>query len=223
MLQNTDYIVADHIMYDPEYRDASTGKNTARTAAIEQKKADEQKDQTADKEKNFLEQLKERAEDKYTVLSYDSFEVINEGRNPGESHLILKEKMVVGDAFSKAGPNYLIDLGKLMSNQVQLEEKEKKERFTDAYISKAMTYRYVFNIELPAGYKPDGLDQLIMNTDSEYGSFKSTAVLNGNTVEITAEKTYKKDFIPKEDWLKAIPFLEMGYEFSQKKLVLKKA
>ncbi|MEO6167133.1 MAG: hypothetical protein ABIO46_11040 [Chitinophagales bacterium] len=84
------------------------------------------------------------------------------------------------------------------------------------------TLTYQVTIDLPAGYKAEGLEALNNNVYNLTGSFVSTAKVDGQKLIINVAKTYKTDFVKKEDWLKMVEFLDAAYNFTQKKIVIKK-
>ncbi|HEX5653077.1 MAG TPA: DUF3857 domain-containing protein [Chitinophagaceae bacterium] len=153
---------------------------------------------------------------------YDNFELIRDGRFGDTAWLQYRENFTVNKLLSKAGKNYLFDVGKLIGGQIKLETHELQGRKVDIWLPYARTIQNTIAIQLPAGYTADGLQELVMNVDNESGSFISTAKLEGDKILITTTKLYKKNFDKKEAWPNYIAFLEAAYKFSQSKLVLKK-
>ena len=124
--------------------------------------------------------------------------------------------------ISKAGRNYIFEMGKLIGDQIKLDQNELATRQTNIWIPFARTIDNNIVLNIPAGYTVDGLEDLNIKVDNESGAFISTAKLEGNKLLITTQKLYKKNFDKKELWPNYIAFLEPAYKFSQSKIVLKK-
>ena len=131
--------------------------------------------------------------------------------------------------MNKAGKNYIFEVGKLIGDQIKLEQTELAGRQVDIWIPHARTIENNISINIPAGYTADGFADLNMNVDNESGSFISSAkvVLKDSSAAtdrlvITSKKIYKKNFDKKEAWPNYVSFLEAAYKFSQLKIVFKK-
>lgn len=213
-----DYVVEEELRLDPQFVDEAP--------ASTQKKRDElKKKKEANAEeirKVLMEEMKSLAEEDFEVQSYDRFELVQSGRMPEKPKMIFREEMKAKSLLNKAGKNYMLDVGKLIGEQIKLEEKD-MTREHDVYMQYARSSNNEITIEIPAGYTVDGLNDLNMNVDNASGKFLSTATLNGNKLVIKTEKQYKKAYDKKESWPQMIAFLDAAYKFSQKKVILKKA
>ena len=165
----------------------------------------------------FEKELKEN----FDVDKYEGFELIKDGRYGDTAWLQYKEKFTVKKMISKAGKNYIMDVGKLIGGQIKLEQNEISTRQTDIWVPYARKIENNISIAIPDGYTVEGLQDLNMNIDNESGSFISTAKIDGNTLFITTQKQYKKNFDKKEAWPNYVAFLEPAYKFSQARIVLK--
>lgn len=134
---------------------------------------------------------------------------------------VYSDKLLITDFIQQAGPNYLLELGKLIGGQVALKERE-KERVFDMGLDYARSFAHTIEFELPEGYSATGLDKFIYSVDNTAGSFISKAEQQGNKIIITSEKVYKTAQLAKESWPEMVSFLDAAYEFSQQKLLLKK-
>ncbi len=175
------------------------------------------------------EKVKERKElmekdikDEFDIDKYGEFELLDNGRYGDSAELKYKETFSLKKLISRAGKNYLFDAGKLIGDQIKLEEKELKERQTDIWLTNARTIENNITIIIPPGYTVDGLQELNMSVDNESGAFTSTAKTEGDKLIISTRKLYKKNFDKKEQWSNYVAFLEAGYKFSQTRIVLKK-
>jgi hypothetical protein len=175
------------------------------------------------------EHVKERKEifekslkDELDVDKYDDFELLLDGRYGDTAMLQYKEKFTLKKMISKAGKNYIFDIGKLIGDQIKLDQNELAARKVDIWIPFARTIENNITMQIPQGYTVDGLQDLNMSVDNESGSFVSAAKVDGDKLVVTTKKVYKKNFDKKELWPNYIAFLEPAYKFSQLKVVLKK-
>lgn len=219
-LKYYDWEKTDHLAYGgkPPEEEKVESRNKNKIA-----EAERQKTAKADEErKNKLDLMKEELKDEFTnVVSYDDFQIANDGRRYDAPELIFSEKYKVGDLVKKVGPNYTIDIGLLLGKQVEIDKKEQKRDY-NIWLSFARTAEHVIDFEIPAGYKVDGLDALKINIDNATGSFISTPKLEGSKLTLNVKKVYKSNYVKKEDWPKMLEFLDAAYNFTQKKIVLTK-
>jgi len=156
------------------------------------------------------------------VDKYESFELLQDGRYGDSAMLQFKERFTLKKMVNKAGKNYIFEVGKLIGDQIKLEQSELAGRKVDIWIPFARTIENNITLNIPSGYTVDGFQDLNMSIDNESGSFVSTAKVDGDKLLITTKKLYKKNFDKKELWQNYIAFLEPAYKFSQLKVVLKK-
>ena len=124
--------------------------------------------------------------------------------------------------LSRAGRNYVFEVGKLIGGQIKLEQQELTTRQSDIWLPYARTIENNITINVPAGYTVDGLQDLKYNVDNESGTFIADTRLESDRLIITTKKLYKKNFDKKELWPNYVAFLEAAYKFSQAKIVLRK-
>ena len=86
----------------------------------------------------------------------------------------------------------------------------------------ARSYQWKINIEIPQNYSPKGLDILNYDIENELGVFKSKAEIEKKQLVINIFKVYKSNFANKNDWSKMVEFLEAAFNFTQKKILLKR-
>ena len=172
------------------------------------------------KERNELFEKDLKAE--FELDKYEGFELLKDGRYGDTAWLRYKENFGVKKLVSKAGKNYILEIGKFIGSQIKLEPSEIAARQTDIWVPYVRTIENVITLNIPKDYTVDGIQDLNMSVDNESGSFMSTAKLEGDKLIITTRKLYKKNFDKKEAWPNYIAFLEPAYKFSQTKIVLKK-
>ena len=109
-----------------------------------------------------------------------------------------------------------------LTSQVELDKKD-KERKNNIYMPFPRTIENEIILEIPAGYTVSGLDKLNKNVTNETGGFTSNASISGNKLIIKTSKAYNNYYEPNANWQKMVQFLDAAYQFSQEKILLKKA
>ncbi len=171
---------------------------------------------------NKLEYMKKALEDEYdNVSSYSDFILNTDGRTFRKQELNYTNKFELDDMIKNAGNNLLVSVPGLIGDQLFVKQDERK-RDADAYLRYPESIRNVINFTIPAGYKAVGVQNLNMNLDNEAGTFAVQASVEGNTLNILVKKLYKQATVKKEDWGKLLQMLDAAFNFSQKKILLKK-
>ncbi len=169
-----------------------------------------------------LDYMKEALEDEYDNLTgYSDFTLNSDGRTWRKQELNYTNKFELSDMVKKAGDNLLVSVPGLTGQQLFVPQDERK-REVDAYMGFPHSMRNVINFSIPAGYKAVGIANLNMNIDNETGTFAVQASVEGNVINILVKKVYKQTTIKKENWAKFLEILDAAFNFSQKKILLKK-
>ena len=158
----------------------------------------------------------------FDLDKYENFELIKDGRYGDSALLQYNERFTLKKLLSKAGRNYVFEVGKLVGGQIKLEQTELATRQSDIWLPFARTIENNITINIPSGYTVDGLQDLKFSVDNESGSFVTDSKVENDKLIITAKKLYKKNFDKKEMWPNYVAFLEAAYKFSQAKIVLRK-
>ncbi|WP_026704056.1 DUF3857 domain-containing protein [Flavobacterium soli] len=152
-----------------------------------------------------------------------AYEVENTGRFGSNQAFVYKEDFSVkNNLVKKAGENYIIEIGKILTDQIEIDKKE-KERDNNVYMSYPRSFDNEIVFEIPAGYTVTGLEKLNKKVENETGMFSSTATVKGNLLTIKTFKEYKNYYEPNANWGKMVAFLEAAYQFTQEKILLKKS
>lgn len=180
---------------------------------------------------SYINKLKERLSEKYKkdISEEFGFEIedytfsnVNTGRYGTNSPLILNENFVIKkDLIKKAGNNYIIEIGKMLTKQVEITKKE-KERKNNIYSPYPRTFENEIILEIPAGYSASGIEKLNKKVQNETGEFVSSAKIEGNKLIVKSIKKYNSYYWPNSKWNKMISFLDEAYQFTQEKILLKK-
>ena len=172
---------------------------------------------------NQVEKFKKEIEDEYEIkVDKHDLKVDKTGRFGIDEPLVITENFTITSNFiKKAGNNYILDIGKFISSQVDIEEKE-YERTNNIYTIFPRSFEYTINLDIPEGYTISGLEKLNVNVENETGSFISKAEIKDDKLIITSFKKYINSYEPNANWKKMIAFLDAAYQFSQEKVLLKK-
>lgn len=169
-----------------------------------------------------LEYMKSELADSYdNILAYNEFTLNSDGRTWRKQDLNYTSKFELGDMVKIAGDNLLVSVPGLIGDQLFIPQ-EDRNREVDAYMSYPEVIRNVINFTIPAGYKAVGIQSLNTTLDNEVGTFAVQASVEGNTLNILVKKHYKNATVKKEDWPKLVAMLDAAFNFSQKKVLLKK-
>tara|TARA_R110002012_G_scaffold206357_2_gene376166 strand:+ start:25512 stop:27677 length:2166 start_codon:yes stop_codon:yes gene_type:complete len=170
------------------------------------------------------ESLKESIEAEMDIQDATDYTyAINEtGRYGFDTYFTYNESFNISDVFiKKAGPNYIMEIGKLIGGQVDLSDEERK-RTENVYMNYPRSYNYNMTLNIPEGYSVSGLDKLNKNVDNKTGAFMSTAIVKGNQLLITTSKQYKNNYEDNTDWPLMMAFLDEAFQFTNEKILLKK-
>lgn len=169
-----------------------------------------------------LEYMKEVFEDDYDNLNtYTDFVLNADGRTWRKQELNYTNKFELGDMVKVAGNNLLVSIPGLTGEQLFVNRDE-KNREVDAYMGFPRSLRNIINFTIPDGYKAVGIQNLNTNIDNEVGTFAVQASIEGNKLTILVKKVYKQTSVKKENWPKMMEMLDAAFNFSQKKVLLKK-
>jgi hypothetical protein len=205
--------------FEKYYNEPKKSKKNDNAIEVSNKYDDpDRDDRIKDRKELFEKDLKAE----FDIDKYENFELIRDGRFGDTAWLQYKEKFTVKKLISKAGRNYIVEIGKMIGDQIKLDSNEMKLRQTDIWVPFARTIENTIAVNIPNGYTVEGLQDLNLSVDNESGAFISTAKVDADKLIITTRKLYKKNFDKKELWSNYIAFLEPAYKFSQAKIVLKK-
>ncbi|GGG51067.1 hypothetical protein [Bizionia arctica] len=214
-----DYVIEDYEKYGTEpFIDQITNKKTREKTEMELAAL-----VTKLREKQ-LENLKESIEGELEIqdVSDYTYNIKETGRYGFDTSFTYDESFNAKDAFiKKAGPNYIMEVGKLIGGQVDLSDEDRK-RVENVFMNYPRSYNYHVTLNIPEGYSVSGLDKLNKSVDNKTGAFISTATIEGNQLIITTTKQYKNNYENGADWPLMIAFLDEAFQFTNEKILLKK-
>lgn len=155
-------------------------------------------------------------------ITLKDFELMSNGNWHKAKNLKFRYDFDVEEGLiKKAGPNYILQAGKLVGGQVEISEEE-KERSENIHMPFARSFNYNIEINIPEGYSVEGIDKFNKKVENATGGLVSSGKVVGNTVELKFYKYYKNNYEKVKDWPEMIKFLDAGYQFTQEKLLLRK-
>jgi hypothetical protein len=155
------------------------------------------------------------------IVDYKNLSIRSIGMWDTDADVEYTDEFLIENITKKAGPNILVELGKLIEKQTELKE-DQKNRSRDVYMDYARTYSHEIIFTIPDGYTIEGHENLNKNTENALGGFISSAKKENNILFITAKKYYKENYYRAADWLKVTSFLTSAVDFYNSKLLLKK-
>jgi hypothetical protein len=173
--------------------------------------------------KSELDQLKESLEGEYDFKIKDvtNFKKEQTGRTESAPAMVYSFDFTTEDLIKKTGLNYLVDIGKLMEKQTQIEGDELNRNY-NIYFDFARTFSYRIVFEIPKGYQVQGLDKFNQKVETKAGGFTSTAKEEAGKVIIETRKHYDANFASKSQWKEIVSFLNAAHSFTEQKILLKK-
>jgi len=167
------------------------------------------------------EHLKQDIESSMDVKVSDyKFTLKNIGMWPDKPDTEYNDSFTLENITKKAGPNTILELGKLIEKQTELKP-EQKTRTRDVHMDYARSFLQEMTFTIPEGYSIEGLEAFNKNVVNDAGGFVSSATVTGNTLTLKTNKFYNKNYYAAADWSKITPFLAAAAEFYNAKILLK--
>jgi hypothetical protein len=149
------------------------------------------------------------------------YEITEEGLQHHSPPFAMKQQFTLDGLVKKAGNNYIVDFGKLITGQIELTT-EQRTRSYDINMSYARTVAYQVTVNIPEGYKVEGIENLSKSVINDAGSFVSTTKQEGNSLVLTVRKCYNHAYEKAASWPQMIAFLDAAADFNKQKVLLKK-
>ena len=219
-LMYTDYVNEDYKLYETEsFLELVRNK---KDKAKYKKEIDALNEKLTEKQ---LERFKNNAKGEFDVKEVDdyTYNIDNTGRYGLDTYFTFTENFTAKseNLVKKAGPNHIVEIGKLIGGQIDLTEKERK-RTENVYMDYPRSYNYTIRLTIPKGYSVSGLDKLTKNVDNATGAFISSAQIEGDVLVVSTSKQYKHNYEPNSNWSAMIAFLDEANQFTNEKILLKK-
>lgn len=169
-----------------------------------------------------LEYMKDAFESDYEdIAAYQEFTLNSDGRTWRKQELNYTNKFILDDQVKLAGENLLLSIPGLIGDQNFLNADE-RNRNADAFLGFPRIIRNVIQFTIPEGYQVVGLQRLNQTVENDVAAFAVQASVEGNTLTLLTRKHYKQIRVGKEQWPKLVEMLDAAFQFSQKKILLRK-
>ncbi len=215
----SDFVSDEYIKYDTDtLSKIGQYKSRKREIDVELKREVEnlKKQQKTYLEKRVAYELGVETVDGYT------YAIPKTGRFHKDSTLVFEESFVVKEKFIKrAGPNYIVEIGCFIGQQIDFTEKE-RNRKEHVYLTSKRSFENTISMPIPEGYELVGLEKLNQSVANDIGSFESSFRIEEGSLLVDTKKIYEKKFVPNEHWNSMLDFLDAATEFSRVKIMLKR-
>lgn len=156
-----------------------------------------------------------------SVKEYKNLQIKSIGMWDTAPKVIYSDKFVIENMVRKAGPNLIIEFGKLIDEQTKPSD-EQRTRNEDIYMNYARSFEHIIELTIPAGYEAEGIENLNKKFENEQGGFIASAKTEGNKLIVRTRKFYKTNYAPASEWSKFLEFLDQAVEFNNLKILLKR-
>lgn len=178
------------------------------------------KEKETEKE-NYLSEIKAyHDEAAKEMLSYRLRSIGNQTDN---SVFCYETTYTMNNLVKKAGPNYILSMGKLLGCQLKLE-KQDRNRTADIHTLSPRTYKWTVEVKLPSGYQvpTDGLKKQNTQTENECGCFTVKATCSDNILRLQVTKKYACKMEDKSRWPKLCEIIDAAQHYESASIVLRK-
>jgi hypothetical protein len=177
----------------------------------------------AEKPKKILETAKKSFQLDYDfeIKEVTNFKILETGRYMDKPEMSLSFDFSSDQVIKKTGPNYIVDIGKLIEQQIKLDAEDMERQF-GVYFDYPRAYRYRIVFEIPAGYQVQGIEKLNQKVENSTGGFVSSAKEENGRLIVETYKHYDKFILPKSDWQSVVAFINSTSNFTEQKILLKK-
>jgi Domain of Unknown Function with PDB structure (DUF3857) len=155
------------------------------------------------------------------LADYKNLQIKNIGMWYDKPNTEYSDEFTIENIVKKAGPNIILELGKLLEKQTEVTD-EQKIRTRDVNMSNARSFTYSMALTIPTGYSVEGIENFNKKVESEFGGFVSEAHIANNVLMVTTKKYYTKNQYTPEAWPKITEFLTAAVDFYNAKILLKK-
>jgi len=179
-----------------------------------------------EEEKNRKENIEMFLQNSYSVdkekIQLNNVSVKEVGLWKNQAALEMNMTYDLESYVKKIGNNYLVELGKLIGEQVELSAEDLKERKYKIYFDKTKKIDQIIKFKIPEGYAVQGLEKFEHEEEHNFGSLKSTIEQKDGYVLFHYQVSHDSLIVNKSLWDILATFTEKSYNLSQQKILLKK-
>jgi hypothetical protein len=209
--------------YDYKDDEKSRVTKTKKDPKDNSKVIKQRNDYLSAKEEKINKDLKEAIKNDFElpIEEVGKFKITQTGRFDDQPAFVYNCEATLKGMVKKAGLNYLVDVGKFIEGQINLEAEEKERKY-NIYMPYTRTFSYHIELEIPTGFSAQGFEKLNNSVENNLGGFKSSAKVEGNKLVIDVSKYYKVNYAKEEEWPKIVNFLSAAHDFTTKQILLQK-
>lgn len=188
------------------------------------KYVDEVKGAFAEARKKQKQAFIDEAKDWYEqdVTDMKDFGIDTMGVRHDALDFVFHSSFLLDGLVKKAGNNYIVEVGKIPGAPFDLKP-EQRNRKLDVHMPYARGIEYHITLNIPQGYKAEGIDALNKSVSNETGFFSAEARdLGNNQVSLVIKRHFLTSFEKNENWSKILAFIDAANEWHNAKLLLKK-
>lgn len=156
---------------------------------------------------------------KPTAVTY--FKVAEHGLEKQNKPLTIHQSFTMVGFVKKAGNNFMLDIGKLVTGQIELSPEERKRTY-DINMPFPRTVSYDIIVNIPEGYQLEGAENLNRSVNNETGSFESSTKMEDGKLILSIKKAYKHHHEAAVNWPQMMAFMDAASDFNKQKVLLKK-
>jgi hypothetical protein len=149
------------------------------------------------------------------------FKVAEQGLEKQNKPFTMHQSFTMDGFVKKAGNNYMLEIGKLITEQIALSPEERKRTY-DINMPFPRTVSYDILINIPQGYQLEGVESLSKSVNNDTGSFESSTKLEDGKLILTIKKVYKHHEEKSVNWPQMMDFMDAASDFNKQKVLLKK-
>lgn len=210
-----DFVFKENDIYETKrWGDVADIKNQNQVEKLNQLRADYEKD----RKDKLIETITNNITVKPENLDY---KLVSAGNWVSDSIFSIDFSCTIEGLITKAGNNYILNIGKFIGEQVSVDEKSVNRKI-DIYMNYPRSYSYIIEVEIPVGYKISGMEKLEFSTINETGGFECKPSFADNKFTIKIKKYYLHDFEPLKNWPLMLDFLKAANTFTEQKILITK-
>ncbi|WP_343670156.1 DUF3857 domain-containing protein [Chitinophaga sp.] len=173
--------------------------------------------------KDMDETVKENIYNDYSIqpTAVTYYKVADQGLEKQNKPFTMHQSFTMDGFVKKAGNNYMLDIGKLITGQIELTPEERKRTY-DVHMAFPRTVSYEVWVNIPEGYTLEGVENLNKSVINATGQFVSNTKIEGNKLVVNITKSYNHQHEAVGAWEQMMAFMDAAADFTKQKVLLKK-
>ncbi|WP_440134546.1 DUF3857 domain-containing protein [Chitinophaga sancti] len=221
------YQYVDMLLYEDmlseERKTVSTKTTFEDDLSADRKRLSEYTAAFAKARKDMDETVKDNIATDYSVKPTDVtyYKIAEQGLEKQNKPFTMHQSFTMDGFVKKAGNNYMLDIGKLITGQIELTQEERKRTY-DVNMAFPRTMSYELWVNIPEGYMLEGAESLNKSVINAAGQFVSSTKMEGNKLVLKISKSYNHPHEAVATWDQMMAFMDAAADFTKQKVLLKK-